>query len=211
MTDTAHLPGCVASQRTQPLLDFWGKASPTNHAGIGTHSIVYHSLDVAAVGAELICRDRGRLSRIAAATEIEIATLRSALPFLLALHDIGKFARVFQAKSPANSPLALGPFRQIPPGNSHVITGFQMLVAFSDDGPVREIFERCVTGMASSDRKVLFRALAGHHGKPPDEGMRSSLVRKMYAPSAPPRLKNTLEPCTSYSGLTHCRVCRKIN
>ena len=52
MTDTAHLPGCVASQRTQPLLDFWGKASPTNHAGIGTHSIVYHSLDVAAVGAE---------------------------------------------------------------------------------------------------------------------------------------------------------------
>ena len=57
MTDTAHLPGCVASQRTQPLLDFWGKASPTNHAGIGTHSIVYHSLDVAAVGAE---RARGR-------------------------------------------------------------------------------------------------------------------------------------------------------
>ena len=41
-------------QRSPFILDFWGKASPTNQAGISTHSIVYHSLDVAAVGAELI-------------------------------------------------------------------------------------------------------------------------------------------------------------
>jgi CRISPR-associated endonuclease/helicase Cas3 len=132
--------------RAQFLLDFWGKASPTNPAGISTHSIVYHSLDVAAVGAELIYRDRGRLTRIAAATGIEFATLRSALPFLLALHDIGKYSRVFQAKSSANWPTILGPYRQIPPGNSHVITGFQMLVEFSDDGAVRDIFDSVLPG-----------------------------------------------------------------
>jgi CRISPR-associated endonuclease/helicase Cas3 len=193
-------------QRSPFILNFWGKASPTNQAGISTHSIVYHSLDVAAIGTELMWRDRGRLTRIAAAIGIEVATLRSALPFLLALHDIGKYARVFQAKSPDYWPLVLGPYGQIPPGNSHVTTGFQMLVEFSDDGPVREIFDAVMPGWRASERKVLFRALAGHHGKPPDEGKRPSIgpedvcpacvaaaqehIRAMYAllqPSALPR------------------------
>ena len=139
------------------------------------------------------------------------------MPFLLALHDIGKFARVFQAKSPANWPLALGPFRQIPPGNSHVITGFQMLVAFSDDGPVREIFDAVLPGWRASDRKVLFRALAGHHGKPPDEGTGSSIgpqdvcpvcaaaaqehTRAMYELLRPDAL-----PCRSQNQLTMLAV-----
>jgi CRISPR-associated endonuclease/helicase Cas3 len=170
-------------QRSPFILNFWGKASPTNQAGISTHSIVYHSLDVAAIGTELMWRDRGRLTRIAAAIGIEVATLRSALPFLLALHDIGKYARVFQAKAPDYWPLVLGPYGQIPPGNSHVTTGFQMLVEFSDDGPVREIFDAVMPGWRASERKVLFRALAGHHGKPPDEGKRPSIGPEDVCPA----------------------------
>ena len=213
MTDFAHGTSYIALRRAPFLLDFWGKASPTNHSGIGTHPIIYHSLDVAAVGAELIWRDRGRLTRIATAIGIEFATLRSALPFLLVLHDIGKYARVFQAKSPANWPSVLGPYRQIPPGNSHVTTGFQMLVEFSDDGPVRDIFDAALPGWRASDRKILFRALAGHHGKPPEEGMRSSIspqdacsacvaaaqehIRAMYELLRPNAL-----PCRSQNQLT---------
>jgi CRISPR-associated endonuclease/helicase Cas3 len=210
MTDI-HLAGHIT--RPQSLMGFWGKASPTNQAGISAHSIVYHSLDVAAVCAELICRDRGRLLRVAAATGIEFATLGSALPFLLSLHDVGKYARVFQAKSPANWPRILGPHQRIPPGNSHVVTGFQMLVAFSDDGPVRDIFDAVLPGWRASDRKVLFRALAGHHGKPPDERMRPSIgpqdacplcvaaaqehIRAMYELLRPDAL-----PCRSQNQLT---------
>src|SRR4030088_1765536 len=90
--------GCPLPRKS--ILEFWGKANPTNRVGSSSHSIVYHSLDVAAVTAELITRDLGRLARIASATGIEAPTLRSTLPFLVALHDIGKYARVFQSKSP---------------------------------------------------------------------------------------------------------------
>jgi hypothetical protein len=57
---------------------------------------------------------------------------------------------------------ALGPYREIPPGNSHVVTGFQMLVALSD-GLAVETFNAIMPGWSASERKILFRALAGHH------------------------------------------------
>jgi CRISPR-associated endonuclease/helicase Cas3 len=158
------------------ILDFWGKANPNAQAGARFHSIAYHSLDVAAVGAELIARDRERLQRISSVAGVEVDVLRSVLPFLLALHDIGKYARVFQMKSPDHWPVnALGPYRVIPPGNDHVVTGFQMLNAFSERGLSRGVFEMVLPGWRASDRKILFRALAGHHGRPPNEGERSSL------------------------------------
>jgi CRISPR-associated endonuclease/helicase Cas3 len=159
---------------TLDILDFWGKASAAN-PGPSAHSIVYHSLDVAAVGSELIARDRGRLGRIATAIGIDIGTLTNVLPFLLTLHDVGKYARVFQAKSPEHWPVsALGPYREIAPGNSHVVTGFQMLVRFSDAAPVQHIFEAVMPSWSASERKILFRALAGHHGRPPEESARPS-------------------------------------
>jgi CRISPR-associated endonuclease/helicase Cas3 len=116
---------------TRFILDFWGKAAGSAHAGGRSHSVAYHSLDVAAVCTELIARHKDRLERIATAVGIDVCSLRDVLPFLVALHDIGKYARVFQAKSPDHWPVnSLGPYREIAPGNSHVVTGFQMLVHF---------------------------------------------------------------------------------
>jgi HD domain len=37
-------------QKSSLILDFWGKASAKNEAENNTHSIAYHSMDVAAVG-----------------------------------------------------------------------------------------------------------------------------------------------------------------
>jgi CRISPR-associated endonuclease/helicase Cas3 len=163
-------------QTKSSLTDFWGKASPSDRSGPTSHSIAYHSLDVSAVGAELIARDRGRLKRIAAAVGLEADKISSALPFFLALHDLGKYSRVFQAKSPEHWPAdSLGPYREIAPGNNHVVTGFQLMVAFSGEGPCRDVFEAVMPGWTASERKVLFRALAGHHGRPPEEGGRLSL------------------------------------
>src|SRR5437879_2136773 len=121
--------------RTTNIQEFWGKASSTAQAGPSCHPITHHSLDVAAVGAEMISRDQNRLKRMAAAVGLDIEALRGALPFLLGLHDIGKYSRVFQAKAPDHWPAsALGPYRETVPGNNHVDTGLQMLVAFSEDG-----------------------------------------------------------------------------
>lgn len=165
------------------IFGFWGKARATSETGPSWHPLVYHSLDVAAVSAELIARDRGRLSRIAAAAGMPADALQAALPFLLSLHDIGKYARVFQAKSPAHWPAdVLGPYREIPPGRNHVDTGFEMLCEFADDEPDASLFEAVLPEWRASHRKILFRALAGHHGRPPKEalndGTRSALDKR---------------------------------
>jgi CRISPR-associated endonuclease/helicase Cas3 len=195
------------SLEASTIATFWGKASTADQSGPSAHPIVHHSLDVAAVGAELIARHRAQLERIAAAVGIEIEILRRTVPFLLTLHDIGKYSRVFQSKSPDHWPIgSFGPYREIPPGNSHVITGFQLLVLLSDNGGCGNIFEAVLPGWTASDRKILFCALAGHHGRPPEEGARCSIgphdvcdiclavaeahVRAMYSllrPSALPR------------------------
>ena len=192
-------------QKASFILDFWGKASAKNETGSSTHSIAYHSMDVAAVARQLIAHDPDRLARIGALVGIEVSTLASVLPFLLSLHDIGKYARVFQAKSPEHWPTnSLGPYRDLAPGNSHVISGFQLLVRFSDGGPIQQIFETVTPGWSVSERKILFRALAGHHGRPPDEDARPSLgphdvcpvcvaaaethIQAMYALMRPPAL-----------------------
>src|ERR1700683_2975975 len=51
-------------QNASTVMDFWGKASPTGQVGPTSHSIIHHSLDVAAAGSELIARDRHRLRRM---------------------------------------------------------------------------------------------------------------------------------------------------
>jgi hypothetical protein len=72
------------------------------------------------------------------------------------------------------------------PGNSHVVTGFQTLVAFFDAEPVLEIFNAVLPEWSASERKILFRALAGHHGspRPKENGPRWGSTT-----SAPPALR----------------------
>jgi hypothetical protein len=52
------------------ILDFWGKAGPSKQAEVSAYSIAYHSMDVSAVGSELIARDGDRPARIATATAL---------------------------------------------------------------------------------------------------------------------------------------------
>jgi hypothetical protein len=42
-----------------PLLQIWGKARPRDDAVNPCHPLLYHSLDVAAVGEALLVRDPG--------------------------------------------------------------------------------------------------------------------------------------------------------
>lgn len=146
---------------------FWGKARSVGSELSGFHPLVHHSLDVAAAGVEIIARNPAPLKRIAATTRSDVGALESALPFLLALHDIGKYARAFQAKSPEHWPAdVLGPYRGAPSGEHHVDTGLRMLRDLSR-GPASDVFDAVLPEWRPSNRIVLFRALAGHHGRPP--------------------------------------------
>ena len=70
------------------FLAFWGKARP--HGAVLAHPVAYHSLDVAACARVLL-------------------DAPALIVALIALHDVGKFSRPFQAFVPSLYPADLGP------------------------------------------------------------------------------------------------------
>ena len=141
------------------IAEFWGKARPDRDGAANVHPLVAHSLDVAAVAVLLPWRG-------------DIALDPRMLGFLVSLHDIGKFSRPFQAKPGGCWPsAALGPYpaRNPPPGPAHDGVGLYFL----DDrlaGRLQDLLPAGVAperGWAASNRLHLWRALAGHHGRPP--------------------------------------------
>jgi CRISPR-associated endonuclease/helicase Cas3 len=115
------------------------------------HSVPHHSLDVAACALVL-------LSAFRPPVEVPDATLAA----LVALHDVGKFTRPFQAQVPDLWPPSLGPFVQPPPGY-HDDAGYALLCG-ALTGLVDPLFAEL---KMLSARYPLFRAVTGHHGRPP--------------------------------------------
>ena len=140
---------------------FWGKASPA-FEGPCWHPLPLHALDVAAVGAALLKQSgspAGSLDGLLGWSQDE------ALPivcYLLALHDVGKFARKFQAKVP----------NRFPPCFKADAAEFATL-AFDHGSAGLRLFDRdpdVFLGTPSVDHFAwlpLFAAVFGHHGAPP--------------------------------------------
>jgi CRISPR-associated endonuclease/helicase Cas3 len=142
-----------------PIAEFWGKARPNVDGGSKVHPLLAHSLDVAAVAVLMSQRQMPSVDP-------------RMLGFLVSLHDVGKFSRPFQAKASAHWPVdVLGPYRFdiTPPGPSHDTVGASVLShaladRFSDVLPPPEGRR---LGWKCDDKLHLWRALAGHHGRPP--------------------------------------------
>jgi CRISPR-associated endonuclease/helicase Cas3 len=147
---------------------FWGKARPhalgpqelgPQETGPEYHSVLAHSLDVAAVAVLLGASGEALLPG-------------RTLGFLVALHDIGKFSRPFQAMVPAHWPAAaLGDMPADPPrAPRHDAVGLYLL-----RGAAAPALDGVLTpraggvGWAADERNHLLQALAGHHGRPVDE------------------------------------------
>jgi CRISPR-associated endonuclease/helicase Cas3 len=93
------------------------------------------------------------------------------LGFLVPVHDIGKFSHPFQAKAPAYWPVGvLGPYpAQHLAGPAHDTVGASILTHALADR-----FTELLPGSAGrqadwkpANRMHLWRALSGHHGRPP--------------------------------------------
>jgi CRISPR-associated endonuclease/helicase Cas3 len=79
---------------------YWGKAKADDVSGPAYHLLVYHSLDVAAVGRVLLQHDKQMRQRLGANTGLDDRSLLSLVTFFLSLHDLGKFADGFQNLRP---------------------------------------------------------------------------------------------------------------
>ena len=145
------------------ILRFWGKARPSDpERGPRWHPLAYHSLDVAAVGEVLLTSRRGLGACFSRLLDVPRESVAPLVCYLLALHDVGKFARKFQAKAPIHYPDC---FDDDPAS----------LAAYYDHGAgglrlfdvAAEAFK--LPGCARSHRwRPLISAVTGHHGAPPE-------------------------------------------
>src|SRR4051812_10862790 len=142
---------------------FWGKARPHAGAAHSWHPLVYHCLDVAAVGEALLAEWRWLAETVADAAGWPPDDLRRTLAFLLALHDIGKLSRPFQAKVPELWPGGwLGPRPAADlhdPG--HGATGLTLLRHRIEDS-----LDPVLQGWAPETRAMFLAPFLGHHGRP---------------------------------------------
>ena len=137
---------------------FWGKALPLSDAGPQWHPLVFHCIDVAAVGSQLLQADRSLSERLCKLLDLKDDELARLVPYLLSLHDIGKFAKRFQAKAPSHYPPCLGDSAEAI-YYDHAAGGFEL---FEADCALFGIERR-----AKRPWRFLLSAVTGHHGAPP--------------------------------------------
>ena len=153
------------------MLRFWGKAQPSDpERGPRWHPLAYHSLDVAAVGEVLLTSDRGFGACFSRLLGLPREDSDSLVRYLLALHDIGKFARKFQAKAPLHYPECFG---DDPAGvAAYYDHGAGGLRLFGVDA---EAF-KLPRGARSRTWRPLMSAVTGHHGAPPEPRSSDSMT-----------------------------------
>jgi len=84
---------------TDSMYDYWGKAnSDIDYSGYSCHLLVYHCLDVAAVGQVLLQKDKHLLKQFTEITSLSDEIVTDLITFYLAIHDIGKFSDRFQKR-----------------------------------------------------------------------------------------------------------------
>lgn len=146
---------------------YWGKAmpGPDDDAADAYHLLPFHSLDVAACGACLLELPRFSLDGLAADLDWSPLQAKSLFTCLLALHDLGKFARTFQSLVPDLSPDLVPSSAEKKYETRHDTLGWWL-------------WREWVTGKqlpadlppASPEFwGVWMRCMTGHHGRPPEE------------------------------------------
>lgn len=148
---------------------YWGK---TEKGGDKYHLLVYHCLDVAAVGWFLFNPEKPLCQRVAKQLQVESNWLQQWVTFCLSLHDIGKFATAFQGVVPDLSKALVPANPRMPYTERHDTLGFLLW----QDVLSRQWLENggfnCAadhSGLAKLFRNIdpWMEIVTGHHGEPP--------------------------------------------
>lgn len=138
---------------------FWGKTRPQD-GGLAWHPATLHMLDVGAVARAWLLTTRPVIPGLGPWQDAFAAPLTA----LIALHDIGKFSRPFQAKVPSLWPVALGAY-EARPEPRHDAAGYALL----QESTVAAGVAKLLPVQDRHEQKILWRAICGHHGRPPSE------------------------------------------
>lgn len=145
--------------------NYWGKAKPAD-SGPKFHRLVYHSLDVAAVGEAFLEQSPALLDLFCHRLQCSRAAFLSLASFFFALHDLGKFSNTFQLQR-ADLVMDLQG-REASARNyseRHDTLGFWIWKEVARDGILDDIG---LTGIGPAINDWM-RAVCGHHGMPPKD------------------------------------------
>ena len=153
---------------------YWGKAHSAQESGLRYHLLAYHSLDVAAVGLQILEANPQQLARLASLMGVSSDTTKWILVWALANHDLGKFARAFQNLAPGLSESLVPGDHTKPYTLRHDSLGYLiwsevLRYEFQEAG-----FLSCGIDHPNFDDGIesidtLIKAVTGHHGQPPKE------------------------------------------
>jgi CRISPR-associated endonuclease/helicase Cas3 len=139
---------------------YWGKAGD----GQSWHPVAYHSLDVAACLAELFRRRPHLVSLMARMLKVPADEVIPLAVWLVALHDIGKYSPRFQAKRPDIAAAITGQAVTGQTGYAHADGSMAVWESYGRE--FLAAIRQGVTPIVAGSMTTLFRAVAGHHGRP---------------------------------------------
>lgn len=165
---------------------YWGKVNSEHPGEPKWHLLVYHCLDVAAVGWLLFDPEKPLGQRLAQRLEVGSYWLRHWITFCLCLHDIGKFATAFQGVVPDLSSTLVPSNPRMPYMERHDTLGFLLWQdVLSSQWEKSGSFNYAANDY---ELKRIFRNIdpwmeivTGHHGEPPK---RMHIHRQNYFTSA---------------------------
>lgn len=159
---------------------FWGKAQAVAGGGAPYHALAFHALDVAAVAEGLLDAFPGLIRSFVSVTGADDLNVRRLLVRLAALHDLGKYAKGFQAKVPAFYPELLGPYPDPVPLGDHTAIGLRLMTA-----ELRPDLQSILGPFSLAEWRPLLMAVAAHHGRPVlDEGPARRMTTAQIGPAA---------------------------
>jgi CRISPR-associated endonuclease/helicase Cas3 len=162
------------------MYKYWGKANNSENQSLASyHLLVYHCLDVAAVGYVLLQKDKYLLKQFSKITGLSDEVSTDLITFYLSIHDIGKFSDRFQNLRPDIFKNLRGRTCDKIYNVRHDTMGYHLWDSIWsplwDDNLLH--LEQGASISKTDWRYILIpwvQAVTGHHGKPPlldDNGM----------------------------------------
>jgi CRISPR-associated endonuclease/helicase Cas3 len=149
---------------------YWGKAGPAGE-GAGYHLLPYHCLDVAAVGSVLLREQKQLLLGLAGFLGVHADALRCWFTYLLAIHDVGKFADGFQNLRPDLMLALQGRQAAASYEERHDTLGYRFCAGNCQGAAVELLAQQIMPHADAEDLRDLLapwlNAVEGHHGRPP--------------------------------------------
>lgn len=157
--------------RTPTYFRYWGKAraAETYGAGSAFHLLVFHSLDVAAVGYELLTPGGALCKKLAQELGVSPQWLQSWFVFCLMLHDLGKFFRAFQNLAPNLSAQLVEADPRCVYTTRHDTLGY-LLWKQKLASQVVDLLQNVPATRLSPWLEIV----CGHHGQPPEQGSQAT-------------------------------------